>query len=93
LAFMGRCGVDFFFILSGVVIFMAHSNDLSKPSRIRPFLWKRFRRIYPIYWIMLIPTIAIQLFQLTNNVRNPWTVLSNFLLTLPPENISHSELL
>jgi len=44
-------GVQFFFVLSGVVILTAHWKDISRASAIGTFLWKRFRRIYPLYWI------------------------------------------
>jgi peptidoglycan/LPS O-acetylase OafA/YrhL len=44
-------GVDFFFVLSGFIILMAHESDLNRPSRYGRFWVKRFIRIYPIYWI------------------------------------------
>ncbi len=44
-------GVDFFFVLSGFIIMMAHKKDVGKPSQFIEFLKKRFTRIYPIYWL------------------------------------------
>jgi peptidoglycan/LPS O-acetylase OafA/YrhL len=84
----GAYGVDFFFILSGTVILLAHSGDISKAGIGRsqplvPFLWKRFRRVYPIYWIFLIPTVLKQL-HVDNGYaatqRNPYVLLSSFTL-------------
>src|ERR1700761_2793553 len=49
----GHSGVDFFFVLSGFIILYAHWNDLGKPKQIFKYASKRFRRIYPIYWIVL----------------------------------------
>lgn len=55
---MGDSGVQFFFVLSGFIILHVHWNDLGKAFRAQNFLLKRFIRIYPIYWIVLIPIIA-----------------------------------
>ncbi|PIP91660.1 MAG: hypothetical protein COW01_01655 [Bdellovibrionales bacterium CG12_big_fil_rev_8_21_14_0_65_38_15] len=48
----GYTGVDFFFILSGFVIF--YTTTIKNPSFI-PYLKSRFVRIFPIYWCTLIP--------------------------------------
>jgi peptidoglycan/LPS O-acetylase OafA/YrhL len=50
----GDSGVFFFFVLSGFIIFYAHCDELNRPGRLTVYLWKRFRRIYPIYWIILL---------------------------------------
>ncbi len=49
----GELGVEFFFILSGAVIVLAHWRDIGVASSFSLYVWKRFRRIYPIYWIVL----------------------------------------
>jgi peptidoglycan/LPS O-acetylase OafA/YrhL len=54
----GHSGVQFFFVLSGIVIFYAHRNDIGQPGRFATYAWKRVKRIYPIYWIALIPVCA-----------------------------------
>jgi len=80
----GKYGVDFFFILSGVVIFLAHWTELGDFARIPSFLWKRFRRVYPVYWLFLIPTVLKQLFLVDNDIGHqhldPFVILSSFLL-------------
>lgn len=53
----GGAGVEFFFVLSGFIILHVHWFDLGRPQRVRRYLWKRFRRIYPIYWFVLLPLI------------------------------------
>jgi exopolysaccharide production protein ExoZ len=53
LAAKGWLGVNFFFVLSGFIIMHAHERDLGQPARIRPYLWRRFIRVYPIYWLVL----------------------------------------
>ncbi|MGI4978065.1 MAG: acyltransferase family protein [Janthinobacterium lividum] len=53
----GDSRVFFFFVLSGYIIFYAHCSDLDCPGRLASYAWKRFRRIYPIYWIVLLATL------------------------------------
>lgn len=48
----GYAGVDVFFCLSGFIIYYAHARDLGVRGAVRPFLFKRLTRIYPIYWIV-----------------------------------------
>lgn len=49
----GGAGVDFFFVLSGFIIFYIHAKDIGCPNKVKPFLIKRLIRIYPIYWVIL----------------------------------------
>jgi len=50
-------GVQLFFVISGIVIFRAHRQDINQPRKAGLFYWKRFRRIYPLYWICLSLTL------------------------------------
>jgi exopolysaccharide production protein ExoZ len=50
---VGWIGVDFFFVLSGFIIFYIHQSDLSQPSQFKSFVRKRCLRVYPFYWILL----------------------------------------
>ncbi len=47
----GDRGVDFFFVLSGFIIMLAHHKDIGRPEQWSRFAYKRFARIYPAYWI------------------------------------------
>jgi exopolysaccharide production protein ExoZ len=49
----GHAGVDFFFVLSGFIICHVHWNDIGRPEQVKSYLWKRFVRIYPTYWVAL----------------------------------------
>lgn len=79
----GDSGVEFFFVLSGVVIFHAHRKDLGRSSRLKSYIWKRFRRVYPIYWIFLTGMI-VTLFLVPSygkaSDREPIYLLSCYLL-------------
>lgn len=53
IAVPGTAGVEFFFVLSGFVMAVAHRADLAHGGNIPRFLWRRFVRIYPLYWVVL----------------------------------------
>lgn len=55
----GAAGVEFFFVLSGFIILHAHWSDIGAPHRLRRYAWKRFVRIYPIYWLVLGSLVPI----------------------------------
>ena len=57
----GNAGVDFFFVLSGFIIFHVHRRDIGQPGRVGHYLWRRVTRIYPMYWAVtgLIILMAI----------------------------------
>ena len=50
----GHAGVEYFFVLSGFVIYLVHARDLSQPHRLANFFWKRALRILPMLWLVLI---------------------------------------
>ncbi|WP_414568635.1 acyltransferase family protein [Nostoc sp. CCY 9925] len=58
----GWIGVDFFFVLSGFIIFYIHQYDIGKPNKLKSFISKRFIRIYPLYWIVLTSKILASIF-------------------------------
>ncbi len=55
----GHAGVDFFFVISGFIILFVHGGDLGRPERIGHYAARRFTRIYPIYWVILVLTVAL----------------------------------
>lgn len=57
----GHAGVFFFFVLSGFIILSAHRHDIGHPDRLARYAVKRFLRIYPTYWIVLIPLAVVYL--------------------------------
>ncbi len=55
----GYVGVDFFFVLSGFIITYIHYGEIGRPSMMGRYLWRRFSRIFPIYWFILLLVIMV----------------------------------
>lgn len=55
----GALGVEFFFVLSGIVILLAHWKDQGQVNSFRSYAVRRLRRIYPVYWIVLATAIIV----------------------------------
>jgi exopolysaccharide production protein ExoZ len=58
----GHAGVEFFFVLSGFLIYHAHARDIGVPGRLRSYCLRRLIRIYPLYWalmLLLIPAVLV----------------------------------
>jgi len=47
----GNRGVDFFFVLSGFIILFAHYKDIGNPESFGKYIYRRFSRVFPIYWL------------------------------------------
>ncbi len=50
----GHAGVEYFFVLSGFIIFWVHKDDIGHPDRGAQFLEKRAIRILPMYWFAFV---------------------------------------
>lgn len=57
----GRAGVYLFFALSGFVIANAHLDDIGAPSLLGRYAYRRFTRIYPIYWVVALTVLVLGL--------------------------------
>ena len=56
----GARGVDFFFILSGFVIFHAYGNvSQSRSFDLKTYMIKRLNRIYPLHFIVLVAFVFL----------------------------------
>jgi exopolysaccharide production protein ExoZ len=78
-------GVDFFFVLSGFIIAWVHWSDIGQPGRLTRYAVRRFLRIYPPYWGILIPLAALYfLFPAAGRPHQHDPVNLFFSLTLLP---------
>lgn len=77
----GLLGVDFFFVLSGFIIFSSHVNDLDDISSLKKYVVKRLVRIYPPYLPVSIAYILIIIFvpSISEN-GNDYGLVSSLLL-------------
>lgn len=57
----GHAGVDLFFIISGFIIAFVHHRDVGAPGRVTDYLVRRLTRVFPLYWIALALTVAMDL--------------------------------
>ena len=53
LRWFGYAGVDLFFVLSGFIIASTTANQLGQAQALPGYLFRRFWRIYPLYWLVL----------------------------------------
>ena len=81
----GDSGVEFFFVLSGFIIYYAHKLDLGKPGSVVKYFYKRVTRIYPVYLIVFIGVygLAIATPQLRNTVPHDISLIIQSLLLVP----------
>ncbi|WP_343525574.1 acyltransferase [Sphingomonas sp.] len=76
-------GVDFFFVLSGFIITWIHQADIGHADRLGRFARRRFLRIFPPYWAILIPLLLLYLAFPNlgrDHQRQPVNILLSFLL-------------
>lgn len=73
--------VDFFFVLSGFVLWAAHRTDASKPDATRGFLLRRFWRLYPLLITLSLFKMILICF-IPGRASNAYQVIPS-LLALP----------
>jgi peptidoglycan/LPS O-acetylase OafA/YrhL len=72
---LGVYGVDLFFVLSGLLIGGILLDYKSSPRYFHTFYWRRFLRIFPLYylWLGLYLILAMTVFPtLPAGIRCPW---------------------
>jgi exopolysaccharide production protein ExoZ len=79
---VGRSGVDVFFVISGVVMWRVTAGRATSP---RIFLWRRFTRVAPIYWLatLLVFVIALRWPLFLPEVKVGWRHLLFSLAFVP----------
>lgn len=54
--------VAFFFVLSGFVMKLAYGKYIGQIDKCRPYLWRRFVRVFPTYWVVLLMVLVASVF-------------------------------
>jgi peptidoglycan/LPS O-acetylase OafA/YrhL len=86
----GSLGVDFFFVLSGFIIVFAHSRDIGRPEQLGSYLFKRFVRIYPMYWLFTALVILGAVF--TGGVSHVPKTLGDIATTISLVRFTHADM-
>jgi len=66
---LGAIGVNYFFVLSGFLLYQIHRKEWGLPKYAMHYAAKRVARIFPLYWVALITTILLS--QLSNTPKIP----------------------
>ncbi|WP_045054821.1 acyltransferase family protein [Aliterella atlantica] len=81
----GYAGVDFFFVLSGFIIYYVHKQDIGKPKKFKEFISKRMVRIYPIYLLITLLILPVYLVGYGSEYKTDIWVIVKSLLLLPQD--------
>ncbi len=79
----GHAGVDFFFVLSGFIIYTVHNSDIGRPGRFARYAGRRVSRIYPPYWAVTAIALLIMLVGHGWDGLPGWTDVVGSLLLVP----------
>lgn len=81
-------GVNYFFALSGFMLYYIYQNKFSNSHEIKGYLLNRFIRIYPMYWLLTLVTILTFLFlPYLGEVTYPAIIGSILLIPNPNESV------
>jgi exopolysaccharide production protein ExoZ len=86
---IGGIGVDIFFIVSGFIMTFVTQEYFGNKCKFRKFIYARFSRIYPLYWLytlLLVPVLLIKPEWVNSSQGGDIDVLSSFLL-LPSDTL------
>jgi exopolysaccharide production protein ExoZ len=78
----GPAGVDIFFVISGFVMMISSGRLMTRAHPARLFLWRRFLRIVPLYWLLTALKLGLTVWrpQLSEHaVPSAWSAVSSFL--------------
>lgn len=84
----GAVGVEFFFVLSGFIIYYVHERDLGCPDQVGSYLFKRITRVYPIYLILYFTAALGMAYTDSENLPDNWSSLLLGAALIPQQDTS-----
>jgi peptidoglycan/LPS O-acetylase OafA/YrhL len=69
----GYMGVDFFFVLSGFVLFLPTVLGGGRFGNVRAYGWRRAARIVPAYYVALVAAVLLQPLLTAERTAMPWS--------------------
>lgn len=79
----GASGVDYFFVLSGFLMYFIHRKDIGFPKKAKFYYLKRVGRIYPMFWIALALSVSLLPFSSSLTIPPLIDVIKHVLLITP----------
>lgn len=79
----GAAGVDLFFVISGFIMVTVTRKKFGAPGAVPEFLYSRFSRVYPVYWLFTLAILALAAVKpslLNIPIGAPLKILQSFLL-------------
>ncbi|MFP7297456.1 acyltransferase family protein [Neobacillus niacini] len=80
-------GVDFFFVVTGFMIYYLYHRQSGVPGKATEFILKRVIRIYPLYWMFTLLTIAASIIFPFIDGPYSWNLIIESMLTLSTDPI------
>jgi peptidoglycan/LPS O-acetylase OafA/YrhL len=87
--YFGQAGVQFFFVLSGFIIYYIHRRDVGRPAQLIPYAQKRAVRIYPVYILITLALAPFWLLGLGEPYHHSMSALISSLLLIPQSHYPH----
>jgi len=83
-------GVNYFFALSGFMMYYIYRESLGQTHQLRSFLFNRFIRIYPLYWLLTCLFLFVLFLNPDFSVGHETdmdTLITSFLLVQSPREL------
>ncbi|MFS0575781.1 acyltransferase [Sporosarcina sp. 179-K 3D1 HS] len=79
-------GVNYFFALSGFMIYYIYHDKFTQPNELKGYLLNRVIRVYPLYWVLtLVAILVFLLFPYLGEITPQAVISSIFLIPDPSE--------
>lgn len=85
----GWAGVQFFFVLSGFIIFRVHRSDIGKRESLHRYAFNRAARIYPLYLLVTLVLLPVWILAPTEPYHDDMASILASLLLVPQAHHPH----